>query len=598
MVRRWSALRLECLEDRAVPATFNVTTTLDVVDPADGKRSFREAVNAANARVGADVIVLPTGVYQLALAGANENGNATGDFDISDEVTIRGAGAAVTIIDGQDLDRVLDILGPAPASIKVEIEGLAIRNGNTPDLGGGGINFGNANLVLRDCAILDNRAGGNGGGISNGSAIGTGTLTIVRTTVARNIAGDSGGGILVMGGSALTVRNSTIRSNEAATFGGGIRASMLELTSSVLVGNSSEFDGGGALVGTATIIGSSIRGNQSGDDGGGLWVVGMATVTDSTFDGNIAVGGGGGLQADTAVVIGSTFTENSARTGGGISTVSNATVTRCTLNGNLSTEFGRGGGLFSENSATLTNSVISGNTAVSGGGGVATFGAATLTGCAVRGNETGGNGGGINAVSLTLTNSTVSKNSAGRVGGGIVADSADLRNCTISGNTSLLEGGGFYSITAGTILNCTVVKNRGQDGGGLYHGPEGILSVRNSLIALNSVGLEGTGPNIAGVFVSAGHNLIGDGAGGIGFTQGVIGDIVGTSAKPIDPKIGPLADNGGRTKTHALLAGSRAIDRGDNAGVPGTDQRGGGFARNKDGNGDGRTIVDIGAFER
>jgi hypothetical protein len=71
-----------------------------------------------------------------------------------------------------------------------------------------------------------------------------------------------------------------------------------------------------------------------------------------------------------------------------------------------------------------------------------------------------------------------------------------------------------------------------------------------------------------------------------------------TAVNPIDPRDGPLANNGGKTKTHALLAGSRAIDAGDNASLPPTDQRGGGFPRNKDGNFNGVAIVDIGAFER
>jgi hypothetical protein len=73
---------------------------------------------------------------------------------------------------------------------------------------------------------------------------------------------------------------------------------------------------------------------------------------------------------------------------------------------------------------------------------------------------------------------------------------------------------------------------------------------------------------------------------------------VGIAANPIDPKLGPLASNGGPTKTMALLAGSKAIDAGDNAGAPATDQRGAGFPRKKDGNFDGSAIVDIGAFER
>jgi hypothetical protein len=118
------------------------------------------------------------------------------------------------------------------------------------------------------------------------------------------------------------------------------------------------------------------------------------------------------------------------------------------------------------------------------------------------------------------------------------------------------------------------------------------------LVALNLIKVGGSGSDINGPFASQGHNLIGDAIGGTGFTNGVNGDLVGTSANPIDPKIGALKNNGGRTKTHALLAGSRAIDRGDNANQTPTDQRGAGFPRRKDGNGDGVAIVDIGAFER
>src|SRR5439155_6274327 len=62
-----------------------------------------------------------------------------------------------------------------------------------------------------------------------------------------------------------------------------------------------------------------------------------------------------------------------------------------------------------------------------------------------------------------------------------------------------------------------------------------------------------------------------------------------------DPLLGPLQDNGGATQTHALLAGSPAIDAGDNNGCPGTDQRG--IARPVDANSDGVAICDIGAFE-
>jgi hypothetical protein len=70
---------------------------------------------------------------------------------------------------------------------------------------------------------------------------------------------------------------------------------------------------------------------------------------------------------------------------------------------------------------------------------------------------------------------------------------------------------------------------------------------------------------------------------------------VGTAANPIDPRLGPLKKNGGPTRTHALLPGSPAIDRGDNASQPPTDQRG--AVRRKDGDGNGRAVADSGAFE-
>jgi parallel beta-helix repeat protein/predicted outer membrane repeat protein len=486
-------LRVERLEDRAVPATFNVTTALDGVTSGDGRRSLREAITAANSNPGADVIVVPAGVFRIALAGAGEDANLTGDFDVTGAVTIRGAGAGLTVIDGQQLDRVFDVFGTAPGSIAVLLQGVAVRNGNVTGHGGG-VQVGNANLVVRDGTVTGNRASLTGGGVSNGAAPGTENVTLVRTTVGRNVAGTDGGGLSVFGTSVLTLRDSTVRRNVAASSGGGISA-------------------------------------------------GTATLTNSTVSGNIA-NVGGGIRASTA---------------------------------------------------NLTNSTVSGNSAAAFGGGIRAE-TATLTGCTVSGNTAAdGDGGGIRAQTATLTNCTVSGNTA-TDGGGIIASVARLTNSTVSGNTAGSEGGGVDAFTA-TLLNCTVVENIAHTGGGLFHNPGGgTFSVRNTLIALNLVDFAGAGPDVSGEFTSQGHNLIGIGTGGTGFTG--VGDIVGTSANPIDPKLGTLANNGGRTMTHALLAGSRAIDRGDNAGVPASDQRGPGFPRKKDGNGDGLATVDIGAFER
>jgi predicted outer membrane repeat protein len=232
----------------------------------------------------------------------------------------------------------------------------------------------------------------------------------------------------------------------------------------------------------------------------------------------------------------------------------------------------------------------------------------------VRGNSSGVAGGGISAVTLTLTDCTISKNSAFSFAGGISASLATLTGCAVSGNSTGLDGGGIYvetvatlanstisgntagsgggiSASTATLTNCTVAENFAQSGGGLLARGGGSFRVRNTIVALNSAT---TDPDVFGDFTSDGHNLIGN--GNASFTHGVNGDIVGTNVNPIDPKLGPLQINGGKTKTMALLAGSRAIDRGDNAAVPATDQRG--LPRRKDGNGDGVAIVDIGAFER
>jgi hypothetical protein len=491
-------LRLECLEDRSIPATFNITTTLDVVDPADGNRSLREAITAANTLAGADVILVPAGVYNLTGGG----------LAITSAVTFAGAGAGSTVVDGQQLDRVFFIAGAAPSSIKVVFQGLRVRNGNAPDFGGG-ILVGNADLVVRDCIVTGNRTVGIGAGISNAAFPGTGNVKLVRSLVSRNVSGADGGGIFMAGDSVLTVTDSTVRRNIAAGDGGGIFAG----------------EAAGVSAGTATLTNSTVSGNSAGNIGGGI----------------------------------SAFT---------------ATLTRSTVSGNAAGDFGGGIAAFT---ATLTGSTISGN-AVS---------------------NANSQGGGISAGGATLTNSTVNGNTA-RVGGGVSAGTATLTNSTVSGNSAAFGGG--ISANDATLLNCTVVENIAQTGGGLFHQFDPIIprvfSVKNTIVALNLIKVGGSGSDINGAFASQGHNLIGDGIGGTGFANGINGDIVGTSFNPIDPKLGPLANNGGKTKTHALLAGSRAIDAGDNAGVPATDQRGAGFPRKKDGNFNGVAVVDIGAFER
>ncbi len=287
-----------------------------------------------------------------------------------------------------------------------------------------------------------------------------------------------------------------------------------------------------------------------------------------------------------------------------------------TVSGGNITDFG--GGIYNESTLTVANSAIAGNTA-SDGGGIYNNGTLTVTSSTVSGN-TASNGGGISnniAYTLDITDTTISNNTATFDGGGINnGGTATVTSSTISGNSASNWAGGIRNDGTLTFSNSTLSGNRGDQFGGIRNG--GNLLLRSSTIAFNSTPTGGGGgvwntniatvvntliaqntalfnPDVDGIFTSSGNNLIGDGTGGTGFANGVSGDIVGTAGTPIDPLLGILQNNGGATATHALLPGSAAIDAGNGASAPATDQRG--QARGIDGNGDGIAAADIGAVE-
>jgi predicted outer membrane repeat protein len=140
-----------------------------------------------------------------------------------------------------------------------------------------------------------------------------------------------------------------------------------------------------------------------------------------------------------------------------------------------------------------------------------------------------------------------------------------------------------------TVTDCTFSGNSANHdlfgGGGIYNAGTSRLRLRNTLVAENSA--QSGGPDVDGALTSFGHNLIGIGDGGSGYAST---DLVGTSANPIDPKLGPLQDNGGPTWTLALLPGSPAIGAGALTDME-WDQRGPGYARSVNG------TTDIGAYE-
>ena len=191
---------------------------------------------------------------------------------------------------------------------------------------------------------------------------------------------------------------------------------------------------------------------------------------------------------------------------------------------------------------------------------------------------------------VTISNSTISNNFAGTRGGGLLnEDTVDISNVTFSGNEAGKEGGAIHNTGDMTLNNTTIYDNFTEGtGGGIYSVADtASMSVKNTIVAGNEALVSGF--DLAGAFSSLGYNLIGSSGTATGFIDGFNGDIVGTDSQRIDPALSALQDNGGPTLTHALLAGSRAIDAGDNTDGVSIDQRG--ATRPTD------TTSDIGAFE-
>ncbi len=221
-------------------------------------------------------------------------------------------------------------------------------------------------------------------------------------------------------------------------------------------------------------------------------------------------------------------------------------------------------------------------------------GTLTITNCAIVGNNAFQSGAAINSYfgSVTINNSTVSGNLATNsvvFGGGILNEgSMTINNSTITRNTVQGEyaaGGDIYNDGTLTINNSTITGGiAANGGGGIYN--FGAVSLQNTIVANNP-----NGGNCSGTFTSNGYNLSSDGTCNFNST----GDLNNT-----DPNLGPLRNNGGPTKTQALLSGSPAIDAGNPNGCTDssgnllkTDQRGKPRPDREDSGG-----CDMGAYER
>ena len=193
-----------------------------------------------------NLINVPAGTGTLTRTGTNEDANSTGDLDVSSDMTIQGAGAATTTIDGNrsaltaaTSDRVFDISGNST----VAINGVKITDGGAPTLAnaspdGGGIKTA-ANLTMSNDVVTNNRAGsnhsfgGSGGGISSG-----GTLLSISASTRRSPATLRGTGRAAgTEGSSARDRQLSAGGRTFGGLGGGVFAPGLVLTNSTVAHN-------------------------------------------------------------------------------------------------------------------------------------------------------------------------------------------------------------------------------------------------------------------------------------------------------------------------------------------------------------------------
>jgi hypothetical protein len=314
-----------------------------------------------------------------------------------------------------------------------------------------------------------------------------------------------------------------------------------------------------------------------------------------------------------------TISGSSGRAGGGLYIAAGATaiLDHVTIENNQAADnqAGYGGGIFNAGHLTMTNSTISGNSSVMGGGGIYNLGNADLAGLVVDGNTAPkAHGGGIynynDAAILTLTNSTL-KNNQSMLGAGLSNDGgkANVTGTTFKDNAAESTGGGILNTNWAilVLINATVSGNTATfQGGGIANGLfDSILKMSNVTIANNhaskyaGLDYEGGDSYLVNVILAAnsgGNCSLGPIGGGSNISSDASCNITGSNNRSnIDPKIGPLQNNGGPTETHALLAGSPAIDTGTGWMAPSVDQRG--APRPNDGNNDSKADYDVGAFE-
>jgi len=407
---------------------FTVNSTADAIDANLGNGvcataidecTFRAAIMEANALPGDDIITLPAGIYTLTIAGRGEDVAATGDLDITSNLTVNGVDAANTIVDAGELDRIFHILG----SSTVNISAVTLRGGS----------------AFMEPSAPDN----NGGGILNSA----GDLTLTNSTLSSNTAGGTGAGLFNSTGGALTLTNSSVFSNSAPYDGSSV-FNGADSTASIIDSTINGNNYGIANLGMLTIANSIIRNNFGYF--GGIVNGGTMTITASTIHSNIAGAFGGGIFNDgTLLLVNSAVISNTATSGNGIRSTGTLTITNTTISSNS------GDGLHNDGTANLSNVTLTNNT----GTGIVSSGAVNIRNTIIARNTSGQGAdcsGTLNSLGYNLIKTTTGCNIGGDTTGNLMGVDPLLGPLQDNGGPTFMRAllSGSPAINAGDPVGC------------------------------------------------------------------------------------------------------------------------------------------------